>query len=312
MSTRLARSFFFMVGAVFLVGSANAAIIGYWQFDDFDAGTVANVPNGVADSSGNNFHGTGSGFGTGGAPPVYRSDVPGGPGMRIIAGVGGPIVNPLNTTSLEFQNPQTLVQGNQNNFSKRGSRVFVGNDSALQLSTFTIEAFVKLDVYSAWGGIANYSRMDGSVRRNSFGLTLSGSTSGGGIFGLQGVIDRTGQNNDVLTSGVPNQFNDDQWHHVAMTYGPEGDKFRLSLYKDYSLFATELQPTAITYAGAEGLYFGLMGTSGGFDGWLDEIRYSDTVLTPDQFLRVEPVPEPSSLAMAFGLIFLGIFRRRKV
>ena len=62
--------------------------------------------------------------------------------------------------------------------------------------------------------------------------------------------------------------------------------------------------------GTDGNYFiGTDNFSGGFDGFLDEIRISNEALAPSQFLNA--IPEPSTLALtAAALVLLTGIRRR--
>jgi hypothetical protein len=65
----------------------------------------------------------------------------------------------------------------------------------------------------------------------------------------------------------------------------------------------------LAYDLASGIRFGASDTEFGetYNGLVDEIRYSDSVLDPDQFLRA--VPEPGSFSLllfgAIGLWWMG-------
>lgn len=63
--------------------------------------------------------------------------------------------------------------------------------------------------------------------------------------------------------------------------------------------------TAPLNVGADDLWIGDGASSGDrFTGGIDEVRLSNMVLTPDQFLTA--VPEPGSLALLLGAIGVGV------
>ena len=90
------------------------------------------------------------------------------------------------------------------------------------------------------------------------------------------------------------------------------DSQEVSLYLDYELAAirTLVDTDGSGYVHPDaGIRFGKSG-GGEYEMYVDEGRYSDNVLTPNQFLVAVNVPEPSSMA----LWFLGgalLLRRRR-
>jgi hypothetical protein len=273
---------------------AQATVIAYWSFDDgvpdSSAGLLPTSVNSPA------LDGSGQGNGTGGAAPIFRTQIP---GLNITDGLGGPVVNASNSTALEFNNPD--MPGNPN--SGNGSRVSVtdpgGPGSLLKLASFTVEGFVRLDSF------VNFSTLFTKNRADSGGSTWMLDTDNTNRlrarFDTQdlGTASGTGFNQAFSTSGV---LPDGQWHHVAMTYNSATSA--VDLYMDY------LRVGGGTITGNRPLVYdnspfriGSTGGGRGTDGWIDEVRLSDVVLAPGQFLRA--VPEPSTaLLLALGLTFL--------
>ena len=95
-------------------------------------------------------------------------------------------------------------------------------------------------------------------------------------------------------------FNDNEWHHVAMTYALTGDQATLSLYVDGNQEATDTFEAVPLYFGDDPLHIGA-GNYGSdpdgtgyfrrnFIGYIDEVRISDVALSPGQFLNVPAPP----------------------
>lgn len=106
---------------------------------------------------------------------------------------------------------------------------------------------------------------------------------------------------------------DGEWHHVAMTFdGSETGADRLKLYVDGSEVGVDnnFAPTGTPAFLNEVLYIGSRSnTTLKYTGLLDELRISDTILSPDEFLIVA-IPEPASVfllltasAVGFALCF---------
>jgi hypothetical protein len=293
-------------------------VIGYWQFDDQAPGTTADT---LVDSSGNNLTGTGMGQGTSGSPPVHSSVVP---DIAIRDGINGPYVNPNNTSSLRFTNTGGI---NNNN----GSFVRVtdpgGVNSILKPQNFTVEGFLLFAdaaEYVNWPLLVGKSRADAGGTswtvdtHNNQRLRVRADhqeigTGGGGVPGFNQGIGPAGP---LLSDG--------QWHHFAVTF-EAGDPDqetpgRFTLFVDYqqvhtgTLGGSNNTPDGVlssflVYDDGP-LHIGSLSGGRAFDGWLDEIRLSGEVLTPDQFLRA--VPEPTrAILLAVGLTWLVGGRRRR-
>ncbi|MHB1158333.1 MAG: LamG domain-containing protein, partial [Phycisphaerales bacterium] len=272
-------------------GAARAATIGYWSFDDAAPGTNAGTL--VTQTNSPDIDGTAGTYDDQrtqypGTPvlPIHHASRPGG-GIQVTSGVGGAVVNSENTASLKFANPQA------SGFSPDAGIVTVQDPGASTLlepaGDFTIEGFVRLNNATIlWASLVGKDR-SGLV---SWGINTSstGNALSVRIDSLNGSVGQTNQGITALNFNIA----DGQWHHFAMTYTASERKIRL--YGDYNQLALNgagdgvIANNGVILYDDSALYFGGRAGSGGLDGNLDEVRYSDTALTPDQFLRVVPSP----------------------
>ena len=286
-----------------LSSAASAVPLGYWQFDDGSNGATATTL--VTEVNAATLNGTASGN-AGGPAPTFSFNVP---GDIIRDGVGGPIINFDNKLSLNFQN--TGAGGGVASPSSTVGGVVTVNDpggagSLLKPASFTVEAFVQVQDEVDFSTFIAKTRVDAGgstwlldnnstdrlrVRIDSQPL---GAGSGAGF-------------NQSIASANPN-LRDAQWHHIAMTYNETNRQ--VLLFVDYLQVASGTATNALVYDNNP-LRIGDLGGGRAFDGFIDEVRLSNTVLTASQFLRAEPrVPEPASvmlLAMAGG----ALLRRRR-
>lgn len=80
---------------------------------------------------------------------------------------------------------------------------------------------------------------------------------------------------------------DCRWHHVALTYDCSRRQFRL--YLDYeSVLTAEVGESGLR-DGPYGYYFSRMEPTSGFQGWMDEIRFSSSALPVGALLRLRPL-----------------------
>lgn len=97
----------------------------------------------------------------------------------------------------------------------------------------------------------------------------------------------TDGNSTVLQMNVPETcaLTDGGWHHLAVTYDEATLTF--AFYVDYQVAATTVLKDPLPRSPKAQYDFGRGCDCGGFNGWLDEIRLSNEVLSPDAFLRLE-------------------------
>lgn len=297
-------AFQFLLGGiiVLLSTSAPASIIAYWQFDDAADGIVSGAGS-VQDSSANGFDGSGQGVGVG-AAPVYSSFTV---NPTVYDGLTGSIVNPDNTTSLRFDNVGGID-------STIGSVVQIpGSNSLLKPQDFTVEGFVFYSQEVNYPTLIGKSRSGGTTwvvdLGNNETLRVRADHQDPGLGGGNPGYNQ-GFGGGTASAANPSYL-DGQWHHFAVTFeqGTGGSTGQFRLYTDYLLVATgNLNNGDAQLVYDDGaLYIGDQTGGRAFEGWLDEFRITDQVLTPDQFLFV--IPEPSGALGLIGLIGAMILRR---
>ncbi|MBI1367571.1 MAG: PEP-CTERM sorting domain-containing protein [Planctomycetes bacterium] len=274
----------------FAASLAPAATIGYWQFDDGSAPNDANTL--VSQTNSPTVDGTGVSEGSG--KPKFNNDVP-IPFVR--DGIGGSIINAANTTSLKLTNGNLpAVNGHS------ASVVHVADSTLMRPASFTAEAFVKVDHHIDFAGIMGKERsVDGG---DTWQLDIDNTGKLRARFDTQtgsGAGNPPGYNQSVVSSFF---IEDGLWHHIALTY--DGSTRAFKIYADYNLVGSGTTTFNLIYDAG---FFEVGHIAGrAFDGWVDEVRLSDTVLATNQFLTV--IPEPSSAAL-MGLMGLALVRRKR-
>jgi hypothetical protein len=266
----------------FVVKELPDTTIGYWRFDDAQPGTT---PTTVA-----SIYNNGVMQGTVGGQPVISSDVP---SYWIQEGIGGP-VRPMNTTSIYFD----PAGGND--------YVTIPFSPLTQPSEFTIEFFMKANAQGVWPGIVQKRKILPSENPNST-ATGSGNITWGigkdpGEREFARIDPASGAANQTFT--ISGNTADGKWHHFALTYS----NGTWTMYQDYTK-VNQRTGLLIDYDGLSGLSFGWAQTDFyAYRGWLDEVRFSNRVLTPAEFLQM--VPEPSSGLLALlGLAAFTLYVR---
>lgn len=270
---KVRRAVLIMAIGLLVSSQARAATIGYWRMSDRpDGSTATNLHSEVNDSL------VQATVVSSGGNPSYDSSVTGpwaGPtSLKISAAYEG-----LSTTSQSILRPT---------------------------SAFTLELMLKANAESIWGAGNHWGWYSQPVMmpRAAPGVAQSwglGIFAGGKAFAR---FDTTQWTNAYL---VGTSFVDDnEWHHLALTYQDNGAYSTWNLYVDYQLEATTSWGALgeVTYDSVSGL---LMGGNSPypFMGSIDEVRLSDAALLPIQFL-----PEPSSAAL-LGLGSLLLWRRTR-
>ncbi len=256
-----------------------AGTVAHWQFDDgVPTNTAATL---VTETNAPTLNATATINGTG-SIPRFNADVP---GSRIWSAFGGTLINATNSSSLRLVNAGLPVDTNSNN---GGCARVTDNDPLLRPTNLTVEVFVKIDRLVNYPLIIGKSRADGGGTSWNFDMDnackprvridsspLGGPTTNG-----------TPGWNQSWSSSV--SVNDGQWHHLAFTYAQTNKSIKI--YVDYVLRGTGNAFSNLVYDSRE-MRIGQGAGGRAFDGWFDEIRITDDVLLPEQFMTVS---EPSS------------------
>ena len=273
---------FALILGVCAITPTRAATIAHWQFSDGSAGDELSS--------------------TGGTQPI-ATDIVGGREMLSREGtqtysndVAGPVPGP---TSLEFDDKSGYAE-----------QVTPGTGTELDDDTldfaagqaFTIEGFIKCDPQLAIF----------FTNRSANGIQLHVDGDGK----LNFICD---DGNNSRISWDDSSVTDNQWHHFAViregsSPSPGFSNGKMRIFVDY---VEDTNPpdngdsiSSGSLANDAALTFGANENGGGHDynGFLDDIRISNEVLTPDQFLQT--IPEPASLVL-LGLACTALLRRRR-
>jgi hypothetical protein len=256
----------------FMTVSAPTSTRGYWTFEDgtpgSSAGTLTNLYFAPF------LYGTASTINGGTVKPAFSSDRPPATTDRISDGKNGATLN-HNAGSLFFVNA-----GLPSNASSQSGGVVTVSGSVLPaaMTNFTAETFVKVNRHVGFPQIIGKTRSAGL----SWSLALNSSGNLRARFDTHTLPDTTGNNQTFESSAL---IEDGKWHHVALTYDYPTKTVRL--YRDYTkvLEGTTVNPM-ITDSGNFQIGAGDMA----FDGWIDEVRLTDRVLAPTEFLYTVPLP----------------------
>jgi hypothetical protein len=226
--------------------------VAYWQLQDHSAGTVA-VKDRALKSEVNPSALDAKLSTRGSGKASFSADVP---GKVIVAGKDATVVNANNTASSSV------------GFTVAGNPL-------LAKDTFTLEAFVKISQLPKWGQVISKNRQKGLY---SWQLQ---QTSSSGL--LRARIDSNPQGtasgkgfNECRDSKF--KLVDNQWHHLAVSY--DGSTRTFVLYADYQVLSQYKPSFPMVFDDSPLAVF-----SQG-EGCVDEVRISNAVLGPDDFLKV--------------------------
>lgn len=316
-----------------VLAPVQARTVAWYHFDEHPAGTVSSEKETILNAVDPTvavavpysiWQSTPAFSGHDGAP-IYADGFP--EGVLCYDPVSG--TKFVNSTSLEMHNTANGTGAGHH------ADVFVRDASALHLSTFTIEAFVRdtttvksqyerilfyMEGYPSTSGAAvgtvgygdgQWAWMVGMKSGGYLSFNMSGtregSTESGYTYPNQQSSNTRPPNNTWYNNNVPGILTDGRWHHVAMTVDGVAKKVRL--YVDYECCLEDTLYSGIPY---ESTYFHIgtkgCGGNGSWGGLMDEVRISDAVLTPDQMLR--PIAEKSTVDSMLYLSFSPWFGQK--
>lgn len=246
-------------------------VVGWYRME----GTVGNAVSTVTNSEG-----TAPTLTAFGDPFNYAGNVA---GSHIYDPISGTTVS--NTSSFAFTGGTTST----------GVRVLASDpgEAVFDVADFTIEMFIKVDTVV--------------VNNRSF------VTHGGGFTDTDGWMLRSVNDSDNYWSGTivgsnvwsnnsSNIIEDGEWHHLAFVVktSEAGSNFA-NLYLDYTQIATKTSGLD-NYSADVNAAFNIFAS--GYTGFADEVRFSSSALTPDDFLVA--IPEPGTLFLVLlGAVVVG-------
>lgn len=247
------------VGIGFSVGTANATVIAYWKFE----GTGSTF---LSDSSGNGHHLT------------NFNSVPGS--------------NHVSSTAA------SLNSSTQSAFFSDSGGKNLRTTATLNLSSYsalTVEFYMQ-GHFLGFSGIAFEHSANFNLTPGGLVTYMDSSNRIDAGWRNPGIsLDRT----TIPASGPPDGKWSD-WHHVAVIFDKAASGNKIAMYVDGGFVGSDILNAATSgaafindtwFIGGRGLGAGL-----GFAGFIDEMRISSGVLTPDQFL-MNAVPEPSTVVL---------------
>ncbi len=267
-----------IMNVVLMAHNAGAATVGYWKFDEGAGQTTANENIAERDLT----------LRTGTSTSTYCD----------------PIWDPQGYSGSSFR----YVNGKTGSESGRDFLLGIGaNINDLKLATFTIEASIKLNSLpgSAFTTDNPYTILhlkDSAGSYDNYMLRVTYKDASHAKFDVlwydyAGVL-KIFTHSTAIAAG--------QWYNVAVAHDASSEVNNTSLWVDgvEEVFNTVNHPfadqTAVTFC--VGAMTGQYRTRS-FDGWIDELRISDTALTTNELL-----PEPATISM---LLLGSIMLKRK-
>ena len=173
--------------------------------------------------------------------------------------------------------------------SGESSVILTDDDEKLHCENITVEFMAK---YAASKSLSQQAHMIGMRNSSSANVVAWGIifyTSGKAVLRVQtrnsGGTAQDGDKSFELAESTSSGLLDGNWHHVAFTY----DGTTAKLYVDYVLKVSKAWPYPLDYNSQNAGMLSICGfdkqTYGHWNGFIDEVRISDTALDPSQFIH---------------------------
>jgi hypothetical protein len=208
------------------------------------------------------------------------------PGYKITEGEGGSVLSKPNVASLSVPNTSASVtwSGWQDLYYLRKDTY--GNER----TSGTVELWVKGNTKKTFAAILDAKiTANGAYNDNLHAWKLGYDANDGGkpsVLFRYLKADGTRDNQRLTFDKV---VTDGKWHHWAFTFRPNAadpTKSDIAFYLDYVQLGTvQTLPGRVAYDDTLRFAIGEGGSS--FTGLIDEVRISDCVLAPSEFLRAE-------------------------
>ena len=247
--------------------------VAWYHFDDYEAGHVTSSADCFANAAGSAV-----------SPAVpFKQDAPSWPTVEAFPHDCS-IYDPV--SGLMFRNTTTLKVQHQAPGGYLGSGVRIPDSSAIHLKNFTLEFFIApcRVTERQWGDYIfrnGFLQIYRAAERSNFHWIQLRDT-------VKGFRDIRGGDSVWLTHGFDlvhvDEAHSNLWYHIAVTADSVNKKSKL--YVNYTLVSTQNLYGEVDCAPTDDAYLGAYTGNGGFDGWIDELRISNGVLEPSQFLRV--------------------------
>lgn len=257
---------------------AQATPIGWYRMEGTSGDTITTVINSIG--------GGGAASNANAVGTITYSDVVAGPSIY------DPVTDTLyaNTTSMRIDGAASAyLQVNDGSGS-----------GPLDVPDFTLEMFIRIDAVTT-----DYRAFVDHGGGSTDGWMLRSVIDGGERYPT-GTI----QNYNIYDKNGP-IIDDGQWHHLAFvvqTSDLGGDNFA-RVYLDYGLLAESTGANLDTYSADVNAHMRIYADR--YSGYGDEVRFSNAVLSPDDFLQV--IPEPGTLSLlGMGLLAAFLARRRSI
>lgn len=262
-------------------GSASAETVFWYRFDEKAVGTTLAVDDTLADEMGGD-----------GAVVKKTKNSPQAP--KIAEGVPfkfrDPVADKTYTSTGSFDVDNPTGYGAHYYLEVPGRKGMTGN-------AFTVEGFFRFDTRRVAGPNGMWSGKLGMCFFQQGNLWRFGS-DGDGFWEFNGcsVMGEAVTVSGMSIGGTANRIMEDElWHHVAVVYdgtNPEARTFKVFIDKR-PVVSKENCPEIKVEEGSDPVpvWIGHSGASEAspFPGWIDEVRYTDAALDPDDFLEISDV-----------------------